>query len=106
MRWRGGFRGGFGRLFFAGLFRRETQRRGCFHHRRDAGFGQLGQGGPEQARRDGHVQRLVRPGVVIAMHPRVDGGLGRGHVGELPDLIQQLTPQCLVKPFDLPGRGR
>ena len=62
--------------------------------------------GPEQAGGRGHAQRLVRPGVVIGVHPGGDRGLRRGQVGERPGHVEQLAAQRLVPPFHLPGRGR
>ena len=67
----------------------------------------LGSGRSEQAGRGGHVQRLVRPVVVVGVHPRVDRRLRRGQVGEGPAVIKQLAAQGLIPTFDLPGgRGR
>jgi hypothetical protein len=51
--------------------------------------------GLEQARRGGHVQRLVRTHVVVGMHPRVDGRLRGRKVGERAGLVQQFAAQRL-----------
>ena len=61
---------------------------------------------PEQAGGRGHVERLVRPGVVVGVHPGGDRRLRRGQVGERPGHIEQLAAQRLVPALHLPGRGR
>ena len=40
-----------------------------------------------------HVQRLVRPGMVIGVHPGGDRRLRRGQVRELPGRVEQLAAQ-------------
>ncbi len=62
--------------------------------------------GAEEGGRCGHVQRLVRPRVVVGVHPLADGSLGGRQAGEGPAAVQQFTAQGAVPTFDLPGGGR
>src|SRR5262245_38262728 len=49
---------------------------------------------PEPAGRDGHLQRLMRPGVVVAVDPPVDCVLRRGHLLERRDRPGRPAAPC------------
>jgi len=67
--------------------------------------GRIGTGGTEPARGGGHVECLVRPHVVVAVHPGVDRFLGLRDGGERRDMVEQLLAQGFVEAFDLSRRG-
>jgi hypothetical protein len=62
-----------------------------------------GPGGAEPVRRDGHRDRLMRPGRVVLADPRIDCGLRGSQVRERDRIIEQLAAQRAVEPLDLPG---
>jgi hypothetical protein len=52
------------------------------------------------------AQRLVRPSLVVVLHPGVQDLLGDLGAGQWRQGGQQLLAQGLVEPLDLPGGGR
>ena len=62
--------------------------------------------GAEPGGGSGHVQRLVRPVMVVFAAPGIHCGLGRLDRGERPGVIQEVGLQGLVPALDLAGGGR
>lgn len=67
-------------------------RLGCQHGARGESFG----GG-------GHVQGLVRTGVVVVVDPFIEGLLGGLEVGERLMRAEEFSAQAAVEPLDFPG---